>query len=96
MEEQSIDSSATSRRNWLLSMGRTSRIVTFIFNQQLNYVNIFSQLNENYTDFQININHKSKLGSSETLASMILKLADMPQAQNARWYQLHKKGHQEK
>lgn len=54
------------------------------------------QLNECYTDFQININHKSKLGASETLASMVLKLANMPHIQNARWFQLHKKGHPEK
>lgn len=45
---------------------------------------------------QINVNHKSKLGASETLASMVLKLSEMPQTQNARWFQLHKKGHPEK
>ncbi|KAI6184490.1 C2 domain-containing protein [Aphelenchoides bicaudatus] len=54
------------------------------------------QLNECYTDFTININHKSKIGSSETLASMTLKLSEMPQMQNARWFQLHKKNHPDK
>jgi len=54
------------------------------------------QLDECYTDLTININHKSKLGTSETLATTVMKLTDMPKTQAPRYYQLHKKGHPEK
>lgn len=54
------------------------------------------QLNECYTRLTININHKSKLGTSETLASLVMNLGEMPHIQPARWFQLYKKGNSDK
>ncbi|KAI6179273.1 hypothetical protein M3Y98_00592600 [Aphelenchoides besseyi] len=55
--------------------------------------NLEFSLGDSFTDLTININHKSKIGTSENLASCHFKLEQMPHQQSARAYPVHKKGH---
>ncbi|CAD5208998.1 unnamed protein product [Bursaphelenchus okinawaensis] len=49
-------------------------------------------INEAFTELQLNVKCRTKLGISDTLATKSLRLAEMQKSQSIKWFDLYKKG----